>query len=182
MKAIYELEKIAYAHWSYVKAVLDNHGVEKLTINFAQWEYREGFIDGYYGCERADIHLRAFHYKTAYEHGAKLAAEDRVADGNDAAEVKSALKIDFKLTATEPDNVPMDPSPMDPSQNFGGSTDYYKLPPGATDLQDLIEYKDMDFSRGNIFKAVYRLGENGEDPERDLNKIIWFATRMLKKK
>ena len=65
------------------------------------------------------------------------------------------------------------------SRNFGGSTNYYELPPRAADLQDLIEYKKMDFSRGNIFKAAYRLGENGEDPRRDLNKIIWFATRML---
>ena len=69
---------------------------------------------------------------------------------------------------------------MGRGDNHGGSTDYYKLPPGATDLQDLIEYKKMRFSRANIFKAAYRLGEKGEDIIYDLNKIIWFAERLLK--
>jgi hypothetical protein len=63
----------------------------------------------------------------------------------------------------------------------GGSTGYYKLPEGATDLQDLIEAKRMSFSRGNIFKAAYRLGEKDVASEAyDLRKIIWFAERMLK--
>jgi hypothetical protein len=68
----------------------------------------------------------------------------------------------------------------DETDNNGGSTDYYKLPKGAIDLQDLIEYKCMQFSRANILKAAYRLGEKG-DPAYDLNKIIWFANRILKK-
>jgi hypothetical protein len=60
----------------------------------------------------------------------------------------------------------------------GGSTDYYKIPDGAVDLQDLIEHKDMNFSIGNIFKACYRLGEkSGTDLLYDLNKIIFFAER-----
>lgn len=60
----------------------------------------------------------------------------------------------------------------------GSSTDYYKLPPGATDLLDLIEHKEMDFAIGNIFKACYRLGEKeGTDLIYDLNKIIFFAER-----
>lgn len=63
----------------------------------------------------------------------------------------------------------------------GKSTDYYNLPDGAVDLQDLIEYKNMSFSRGNIFKAVYRLGDKeGVDLEYDINKIIWFAKRLKK--
>lgn len=62
----------------------------------------------------------------------------------------------------------------------GGSTGYYKLPEGATDLQDLIEHKRMSFTRGNIFKATYRLGEkDAATEEYDLNKIIWFAQRRL---
>jgi hypothetical protein len=68
------------------------------------------------------------------------------------------------------------------SINNGGSTDYYKIPPGSIDLQDLIEYKNMDFSLGNIFKACYRIGsDNHSSNERDLNKIIYFANRELKK-
>lgn len=66
------------------------------------------------------------------------------------------------------------------ADNNGGSTDYYKLPVNAKDLQDLIEYRDMNFSTGNIFKAAYRLGEcTHSDAIRDLNKIIWFANREI---
>ena len=65
-------------------------------------------------------------------------------------------------------------------KNNGGSTDYYKLPAGVTELQDLIEYKDMGFGIGNIFKSCYRLGNcEHSDKVRDLNKIIWFARREL---
>jgi len=68
------------------------------------------------------------------------------------------------------------------TKNNGGSTDYYKLPAGATELQDLIEHKDMSFSVGNIFKSCYRLGNcEHSDRVRDLNKIIWFAQRELNK-
>ena len=67
------------------------------------------------------------------------------------------------------------------SDNNGGSTDYYKLPISAKDLQDLIEHKNMDFALGNIFKACYRLGEcSHSEAIRDLNKIIWFAERKIK--
>lgn len=63
----------------------------------------------------------------------------------------------------------------------GSSTDYYKIPAGATDLIDLIEHKRMSFAVGNIFKACYRLGEKkGTDVLYDLNKIIFFAERMKK--
>lgn len=65
----------------------------------------------------------------------------------------------------------------------GGSTDYYQLPQGSKDLQDIIEAKDMNFSIGNIFKACYRLGEKqGTSREYDLRKIIFFATRELNRK
>lgn len=64
--------------------------------------------------------------------------------------------------------------------NDGGSADYYKLPKEAKDLQDLIEFKKMNFACGNIFKAVYRLhDETHSNVVRDLHKIIWFANREL---
>jgi hypothetical protein len=66
--------------------------------------------------------------------------------------------------------------------NNGGSTDYYKVPVGTTDLQDLIEHKDMNFSQGNIFKAIYRANDTHHSSyQRELNKIIWFAERELKR-
>lgn len=65
------------------------------------------------------------------------------------------------------------------TNNNGGDTDYYKVPSGASMLQDLIEYKNMSWNQANIFKAAYRLGDSHSSVERDLNKIIWFANRML---
>lgn len=62
----------------------------------------------------------------------------------------------------------------------GGSTSYYELPEGAKELQDLIEYRNMSYSLGNVFKACYRLGEKeGADLLYDLNKIVFFANRMI---
>ena len=59
---------------------------------------------------------------------------------------------------------------------------YYELPEGAREIQDLIEYKSMNFALGNIFKAVYRIGQKPDNDRRyDLEKIIWFANRELKR-
>jgi hypothetical protein len=65
----------------------------------------------------------------------------------------------------------------------GGSTpSQYQLPDNATDLQDLIEYRHMNFAMGNIFKACYRSGNcNHSDLLRDVNKILWFAEREKKR-
>lgn len=64
----------------------------------------------------------------------------------------------------------------------GWASDYYVLPKGAEELGDLIEYRDMNFNVGNIFKACYRLGEKeGTTIEYDLNKIIYFAKRELRR-
>lgn len=62
----------------------------------------------------------------------------------------------------------------------GKATVYYDFPEGASTLNDIIEFKNMSFARGNIFKAAYRLGEkNGIDDIYDLNKIIYYAERMI---
>ena len=64
------------------------------------------------------------------------------------------------------------------NSNGGSTPKQYSVPKNAKDLQDLIEYKKMNFAQGNIFKAIYR--EKG-NYEYDLNKIIWFAKRELKR-
>ena len=67
-----------------------------------------------------------------------------------------------------------------PKPSDGGSSSYYKLPEGTTELADLIEAKEMNFNVGNIFKAAYRLGNKpGNDRAYDLRKIIFFAEREL---
>ena len=76
-------------------------------------------------------------------------------------------------TQWEPCNLPEDTA--------GGSTpSQYGLPDGAKELQDLIEYREMNFAVGNIFKAAYRLGKcDHSDRMRDLRKIQWFVEREL---
>lgn len=58
----------------------------------------------------------------------------------------------------------------------GGSSDYYKLPEFCTELQDLIEHKNMNFAIANIFKACYRYGEKN-DPMYEIKKMKWFIER-----
>lgn len=71
---------------------------------------------------------------------------------------------------------------LEKHKSDGGSTDYYNIPEGIKDLQGLIEYKNMNFSVGNIFKACYRMGrKEGNDDSYDLRKIIFFAERELKR-
>ena len=62
----------------------------------------------------------------------------------------------------------------------GWSSDYYEIPEGSTELHDLIEYKEMNFSVGNIFKAAYRMNDKG-GAAYNLRKIIWFAERELRR-
>ena len=62
----------------------------------------------------------------------------------------------------------------------GGQTDYYKLPEHATELRHLISARGMSKSRGDIFKACYRLGEkDGSDVLYDLKKILFFAQDLI---
>lgn len=72
---------------------------------------------------------------------------------------------------------------MQQAQNNGGKTGYYDVPAGAETLNDLIEYKNMPFWRGEILKAAYgldgRIEKNGGSEVRELNKIIYYATRRL---
>lgn len=48
------------------------------------------------------------------------------------------------------------------SRGDGGSTNYYELPKGATELRHLIRHKKMSHPIGEIFCAIYRLNDNGE--------------------
>jgi hypothetical protein len=62
----------------------------------------------------------------------------------------------------------------------GGSSGYYQLPAAAVEIQDLVEYRNMNFAVGNIFKAAYRMGQKaGNDELYEIRKIIWYANREL---
>lgn len=66
-------------------------------------------------------------------------------------------------------------------EQAGGSTpSQYGLPEGATDLQDLVEYRNMNAAIYSIFKACYRMGTcEHSDTLRDARKILWFAKREV---
>jgi hypothetical protein len=74
-----------------------------------------------------------------------------------------------------------DEAPVDEKiKSDGGSSGYYQLPPGAVEIQDLVEYRDMNFAVANIFKAAYRMGKKaGNDELYEIRKIIWYANREL---
>jgi hypothetical protein len=62
----------------------------------------------------------------------------------------------------------------------GGSTDYYKLPEHAEELRHLVSYKGMSKSRGDVFKACYRLGEKeGAEILYDLRKMQFFVEDLI---
>lgn len=66
------------------------------------------------------------------------------------------------------------------SEASGGHNEYYDLPEHATELRHLISYKAMSKSRGDIFKACYRLGEkHGVAVEYDLQKMKFFIEDLI---
>lgn len=67
----------------------------------------------------------------------------------------------------------------------GLTASYYGLPEGATELQDLISFKNMNAQMGEIGRAWYRYGQAAHsDMLRDIRKIIFYAqaeeARLLK--
>jgi predicted enzyme related to lactoylglutathione lyase len=62
------------------------------------------------------------------------------------------------------------------SKSDGSTADYYVLPDGATQLQDLISHRDMNSQIGEIFRACYRYGiVSHSDKMRDAKKIRFYA-------
>jgi hypothetical protein len=70
------------------------------------------------------------------------------------------------------------------SENNGGKTSYYQIPSTIKDADDFIEFRGMNFSQGNMCKAMWTFNvgrHNGTTYERDLNKIIHYAMRELER-
>ena len=51
------------------------------------------------------------------------------------------------------------------SKSDGSTADYYKLPPGCTELQDLISYRNLNAQDGEMFRAIYRKGRASHSDE-----------------
>jgi len=68
------------------------------------------------------------------------------------------------------------------SSSDGSSADYYVLPNGAKELQDLISHKNMNAQIGEIFRACYRYGEVAHSKMlRDAKKIKFYAEAEIKR-
>lgn len=62
------------------------------------------------------------------------------------------------------------------STSDGSTAEYYKLPEGATELQDLISHRNLNAQDGEIFRAIYRKGlASHSDELRDARKVLFYA-------
>ena len=58
----------------------------------------------------------------------------------------------------------------------GSTASYYELPPGATELQDLIAYRNMNAQDGEIIRAIYRKGLCSHSSLlREAKKVLFYA-------
>jgi hypothetical protein len=68
------------------------------------------------------------------------------------------------------------------TESDGSTADYYQLPTGAKELQDLISHKNMNAQIGEIFRACYRYGEVAHSKMlRDAKKIKFYAEAEIKR-
>ena len=68
------------------------------------------------------------------------------------------------------------------SVSDGSTASYYELPEGATELQDLISFKDMNAQMGEIFRGTYRYGQaSHSDRLRDAKKIRFYIDAEIKR-
>ena len=73
-------------------------------------------------------------------------------------------------------------SPPAVSVSDGSTASYYELPAGATKLQDLISFKDMNAQMGEIFRGTYRYGQaSHSDRLRDAKKIKFYIDAEIKR-
>jgi hypothetical protein len=64
----------------------------------------------------------------------------------------------------------------------GSTASYYELPEGATELQDLISFKDMNAQVGEAFRSLYRYGQSSHsDKMRDCKKVIYYMNAELER-
>lgn len=68
------------------------------------------------------------------------------------------------------------------NRSDGSTASYYQLPPGCTELQDLISHRNMNAQDGEIFRAIYRKGRASHSDElRDAKKVLFYAKAEVKR-
>lgn len=71
---------------------------------------------------------------------------------------------------------------MDKIKSDGSTAKYYELPSNATQLQDLISYKNMNAQIGEIFRACYRYNEvEHSSMLRDAKKIRFYIEAEIER-
>jgi len=70
----------------------------------------------------------------------------------------------------------------EPYISDGSTARYYELPDGATELQHLISYRNMNAQVGEIFRACYRMGQAAHsDRLRDAKKMKFYAEAEIER-
>ena len=68
------------------------------------------------------------------------------------------------------------------NKSDGSTASYYQLPPGCTELQDLISYRNLNAQDGEMFRAIYRKGRASHSDElRDARKVLFYAQAEVKR-
>jgi len=69
-----------------------------------------------------------------------------------------------------------------PEASDGSSANHYKLPPNATELQDLISFKDMNAQIGGIFRTAYKYGSSSHNSRLiDAKKIKFYIEAEIER-
>ena len=64
----------------------------------------------------------------------------------------------------------------------GSTARYYDLPEGATILQDLISYRDMNAQIGEIFRKCWRYGQaSHSDKLREAKSMRFYANAEVER-
>lgn len=81
-----------------------------------------------------------------------------------------------------PDEINFMDTLEDKEHSDGSTADYYKLPERATELQDLISFKDMNAQIGEVFRACYRYGEVAHSTKlRDAKKMRFYINAEIER-
>ena len=68
------------------------------------------------------------------------------------------------------------------STSDGSTARYYELPEGATELQHLISYKNLNAQIGEIMRTCYRYGQASHSERlREAKKIRFYAQAEIER-
>lgn len=92
------------------------------------------------------------------------------------AQIAKATGVSYAYTYKVITKNKVEQAPTKATVSDGSTADYYVLPKGAKELQDLISHKNMNAQIGEIFRACYRYGEVAHSKMlRDAKKMKFYA-------